>query len=370
MATITQAGEVVAGLRPCRKQFELIEFVVGPPNIIAYAAMNSLAEGQLNPNFSFPVVLCGGCGVGKTHLMLATRRSFARNFRLSKLEGPVYTTAENFANYFFESIREKKTDLFRRWARRAYCLFVDEIGFFKGKKATQDEFLETLEERLRKGLPTVCACNFPPVELGLSKPLESRLMGGSMIMVEPLDATVRRGLLNQLITKAESEGPWGEQVREYLSAKMNGDARGVIGVFNTIELIRRAKGLPVTTELVDKALVDCGLKKDELPELSLEKIERVVEEFFSLIAGGSHQLRSASRARAISYPRQLAMFLCKKLLPDLRLGEIGEYFGNRDHTTALAAIAKIERDRRKSETVKRDLEGLCQRLKVKYPFEN
>lgn len=367
MAEGSLVGAEAAKLLPTKTRPELSEFVVGSTNRMAHAALTALAEGAWQENQN-PIMLIGGYGVGKTHLMRAVVRKFLQTYRLT--EGVVYTTAENFGNLFITAVREKyqpKVPAFRRWSREAKLLLIDEVGFFKGKNGMQEEFVVVLDERLKHGRPTVCASNVKVKDLGLSPSLQSRLMGGLTVEVGPLTNEIRRGILDRLIDKAGQGAKWSNDIRCYLTERLDGDARAVIGVYNAVYLHSQSLGTIIDQKLVDKVLAVYGLG-ESLPELSLESIEKTVEEYFGLLSGGSHQLRSQSRSRDICHPRQVAMYLAKQIIPGLSLTEIGSHFGGRDHTTALAAIKRIDGERRKSQFVSRELGEICSKIGVKWPL--
>jgi chromosomal replication initiator protein len=342
-------------LPPNRRKPELGDFVTDDTSVLAVKVVEAMIGGNRQFN---PLGLIGGCGVGKTHLLRATRREWLRRFPQTVIR---YVTAEKFTNLFIEAVYDKgsKMGKFQRFFRMVDVLLVDELSFFTGKAKTQEEFLQTLDALLARNSQIVFAGNVHPRELNLPEALTSRLLGGLLLTINPLGLVTRRKLLDQLIERSENPSAWPTGVRELVVSRLDGDARTLIGVFNAVEAYQKLLGKGITEELV-KEILGRYCNQEAVPCLSLETIETAVEDYFDLYLVRG-QLRTKSRAATISHPRQVAMFLARQLIPGLTLTEIGDYFG-RDHTTVVNACKVIDGARPEHE-----LKAICSQLKAQWP---
>jgi chromosomal replication initiator protein len=311
---------------------ELSHFVVGGSNRLAHAAISAVANGETRYN---PISLVGGVGVGKTLLLTALRRHFHRHCPGKVV---VYMKMESFCNAFMRALRERKMEKFQDHFRRADLLFFDELDFLEGKPGTQGEFFSTIDTVLSRGNLVICASNTHPREIKMKESIISRLLGGLVVAVDPICLEVKRGLLSQLLVE---EGlSWSEAVQDLVLQHVDGDARGLIGVFDTIMAHQRLLGEDLNEDLVLRVLSSYRGGKVE-PRLSFEKIESVVEEYFGLFVG-QHLLRQAGRSGSVARARHIAMYLTHHLIPGLNLAEIGDYYC-REHTTVCYAIGTIDK---------------------------
>jgi len=335
----------------------LDNFVVGGTNRFAHAAILSVAEGSCQYN---PIILCGSCGVGKSHLLKGLRTALRIRGGLDYKNKVHLVSAEAFCNNFLEALRDKsrvKMDKFSGWYRGAECLIVEEITFFQGKTTTAEEFLSVADSLVGQGKLLLCSTNIHPRELKLSQSLVSRLLSGLVIKVEPLNLEMRRGLIERTIKDLGLGKVWNPEVGDYLANNLDGDARPLLGAINAIEAQYRLLGRKIDLTLAQEVL------SLQPKELSLEEIERAVEDHFGFCVHG--QLRSNSRQKDICHARQMVMYLAKELLPKLSLTDIGKYF-DRDHTTVLYACQTIEKMRRdKNGVVEKEVIRICSRLGLK-----
>lgn len=315
----------------------------------------SASEGVRQYN---PIILYGSCGVGKSHLLAGLKYALRRKVEIGKGKDNIHlVSAESFCNHFLEALRDKsriKMDKFYRWYRGAEFLIVEEITFFQGKASTAEEFLRVADHLVEKGKLLLCSTNVHPKELNLSAPLKSRLLGGLVIEIKPLNLGTRKSLIDRVIKEHGLVEVWSPEVGDYLAHNLDGDARPLLGAINQIEGQHRLLGRKIDLALAQEIL------SQEKKELNIEEVERIVGEYFGLLVGG--QLRSNSRQKDICHARQVAMYLAKELLPKLTLTDIGKHFG-RDHTTVLYSCQTVDRLRKKDSRVATEIEQICSRLR-------
>lgn len=309
------------------RRFTLETFVVGPCNSVAYAAARKVVEA---PGKAYnPLFLHGGVGLGKTHLLVAIANSISRG------RGAVeYLSAEAFTNKFLFALRNRSLDAFRARYRHARLLVIDDVHFLSNKPATQDEFLSTFNTLSREGAQIVMASDSHPKLIGkIKETLATRFLAG---MVARLDKPNYATRLEIVARKAAERGiPLPVEVAEFVARNLKNSVREIEGAVNTLAaysvLAKCRLDLPTASEVL-KGLIESGSRPVRLPE-----IEAVVSAYGGIAEG---QLRSASRSRSVSHARHLAMYLAREL-GGFSYGEIGNYFGGRNHSSVLPAVRKI-----------------------------
>ena len=309
---------------PRRQASRLDDFVVGPSNRMAHAAVElaSLRPGEMSP-----LVVHGPSGVGKTHLLEA---ACERVRETQPGATPVFLSAEQFTTAFLQSLHGGGLPGFRRTCRSADALVIDDLQFFVGKKATLLELQQTLDALLRQGRQVIFACDRELDALpDLGGDLLTRLRGGMVARVLPPDYDVRRGIVAGVFAKRGLSVP--DDVVHYVATSMTRHARELIGAVNRLEATSHMLGVPLSLGMAQEALAD--LVRSSGRSVRLADIERAVCKAFGIESGS---LQSARRARSSSHPRMLAMFLARKHT-QAALTEIGSYFGRRSHSTVIAA---------------------------------
>jgi chromosomal replication initiator protein len=308
----------------------LEDFVVGPCNRLAYqAAVNLLKDVDLAPRL---ITLFGPAGVGKTHLL----EGLYTALRQHAGEGPavLYLSAEDFTNRFLGSLNGNQMTGFRRQFRDAGALLVDKIHFLAGKKSSQEEFLHTLDTLGRLGRPVVVTSDKHPKCYAEAMPqLADRLIGGGCWPVDLPDPVTR---LNMLQAKSEAmKLPMTKDVMQYLADRMRGNVRELEGVLHTVRHYAQVHQEPVTLNLAREAIA--GQFPEQGKMTTLPQLELLVCKQLGLEPTRLHE---NTRARAVSYPRMLVMYLARRLA-GASYGEIGRFYGAKSHTTAIAAERKI-----------------------------
>jgi len=314
-----------ATVSPSRRQpLRLGDFVVGPSNRMAFAAVELAAA---RPGEMSPLVIHGPSGVGKTHLVEA---ACDRARELHPGATAVCLSAEQFTTAFLQSLHGGGLPGFRRTCRSADVLVIDDLQFFVGKKATLLELQQTLDALLRQGRQVIFACDRELDALpDLGADLLTRLRGGMVARLLPPDYDVRRGIVAAVCDKRGLVVT--DDVLHYVATSMTRHARELLGAINRLEATSHMLGLPVTLGMAQEALAD--LVRSSGRSVRLADIERAVCKAFGIESG---TLQSSRRARSASHPRMLAMFLARKHT-QAALTEIGGYFGRRSHSTVIAA---------------------------------
>jgi len=326
------AAPVEAAERPTldpRLTFE--RFVVDPSNRVAFNAARALAEPGV-PRFS-PLFLHSGTGLGKTHLMHAIGHAYlaavpdARVFLMS---------AERFMFEFVAAIRANDTHAFKTRLRGADLLMIDDLHFISGKKPTQDEFFHTINELTAAGKRLVITADRHPQGLDdVEARIVSRLAMGLVADIKTPDATLRRALLDHRLGELP-EVRLPEDVLELLAHKVTGSLREVEGALNRLVAYAQLTGEEINLEFAQATLGD--VLRGGTKRITIDEIQRAVSAHYDL---KPVDLVSARRAVVVARPRQIAMYLAKRLTTR-SLPEIGRKFGGRDHSTVIHAVRRIE----------------------------
>lgn len=295
------------------------DFVVGPGSRIAHAAALAVVEHP-RPGYS-PLVLYGGVGLGKTHLLLAIERGCARGGR-----NPLLVTAEDFTNDLVAAIRAHATESFREKYRAADMLLVDDIQFFVGKKSSREEFVHTLGALSSANRQVVLACDQPPERLSaLGSRLCSRLGAGLVVEISPPDASVRAEILRSKASVFAEAIP--EEVVSFLADNVGTQVRALEGALHRLVAHARVLGQPI-----DMASAADVIGRHELGLSGSPSSGRVIAAVASRFDLTPRELCGKSRSRRVTVPRQIAMQLLRET-GDRSLAEIGALMGGRDHST-------------------------------------
>lgn len=305
-------------------------FVEGRSNQMGRAAawQAALNPGERAHN---PLLLYGGTGLGKTHLMFAAGNEMRRINPRARI---LYLRSEEFYSAFFRSIQERTSDQFKRQFRQIDALLIDDIQFFAGKDRTQEEFFHTFNTLFDSKQQIIMTCDRYPREVeGLEPRLKSRLAWGLSVAIDPPDFETRAAIV---LAKARERGTQvPDDVAFLLAKKMHSNVRDLEGALNTLAARANFMGRAITVEFAQETLRD--LLRAQQQAISIANIQKVVADYYGLQI---KDLLSKRRTRSLARPRQVAMALSKELT-EHSLPEIGEAFAGRDHTTVLHACRQI-----------------------------
>ena len=310
--------------------FAFEQFVEGPNNDMAFAAAQAVAD--LPAEAYNPLFIHGGVGLGKTHLLKAVcQRILSRqpDFQI------VYVTCENFTNQFLEHVRGGDMKAFRGYYRDADMLVVDDIHFLSDKERSQEEFFHTFNELHQSKKQIVLSSDAPPAEIpGLTERLTSRFNWGVVCKVGPPSFETRVAILKAKAALRERKLP--DEVSLYLARRIDTNIRELEGALNNTFHAADLRRVPVSMAIAREVQDDPDVAPPA--RVTLQRIIEVVTDFYGVKVS---ELQSRRRHQSIAEPRQVCMFLARKLTK-LSLEEIGGHFGGRDHTTVMHSVQKIE----------------------------
>ncbi|MDT8409038.1 MAG: chromosomal replication initiator protein DnaA [Wenzhouxiangellaceae bacterium] len=312
------------------ERYRFSNFVLGKSNELGFAAAQQVAQ---NPGKAYnPLLLYGGTGLGKTHLLHAIGHELAANHREFKI---VYLHSEKFVSEMIQALRHTSIDAFKARYRTADCLLIDDIQFFAGKDRSQEEFFHTFNALLESRQQIILTCDRYPKEVeGIESRLRSRFGWGLSVPIEPPDFETRVAIL---MKKAVEAGlSLDESVAMLIARRMRSNVRDLEGALNSLIANARFSGRKIDETYTHEILRDVLAVHDR--QITLENIQKVVAGYYQLRVT---DLLSRRRTRNIARPRQMAMHLAKALTQH-SLPEIGDAFGGRDHTTVIHACRKIE----------------------------
>jgi len=311
------------------KSDQWTDFVTGASNQLAWTTVNMVLK---NPGSMTPVLIHGTHGTGKSHLASALAQRLRSQRRMKRV---VHITAEQFTNDFTEAIRGSGLPMLRRKYRDVDALIIDDVQFLIGKRATINELRHTLDNLLKAQRQVIFLSDRSLTELEpLGSDLVARLRGGLVAPLMPLDEEIRHRILRRDLAAAEVE--ISDDILLQISSRAIGDGRLLKGIAKRLQATAYCHEQSLTWDACWNAIYD--LVQATQPIVRLGDIERVVCEVFGL---EPHSLQSDRKTRSVSQPRMLAMFLARKYTP-AAYQEIGDYFGQRRHSTVISAEKTVE----------------------------
>ncbi|MCI9546948.1 MAG: chromosomal replication initiator protein DnaA [Lachnospiraceae bacterium] len=329
-------------------------FVVGSNNKFAHAA--SLAAAESPGEIYNPLFIYGGVGLGKTHLMHSIAHFVINASPQSRV---LYVTSEEFTNELIESIRNGNNTAmtkFREKYRNIDVLLIDDVQFIIGKESTQEEFFHTFNALHSAKKQIVISSDKPPKDMEiLEDRIRSRFEWGLIADISTPDYETRMAILRK---KEELDGyNLDEEVIKYIATNVKSNIRELEGALNKVMAFANLEKREVTLELAEQVLQDI-ISPDDKRAVTPEYIINVVSEHFDIPV---EDILSNKRSSRIVFPRQIAMYLCRDMT-DTALKMIGKHIGNRDHTTVMHGIEKIEKEMQKSPTTQNTIEILKKKI--------
>ena len=329
-------------------KYTFSNFVIGNNNKFAQAAAEAVVKA---PAAAYnPLFIYGGVGLGKTHLMHAIGNEILKNNPSLKV---LYVTSEQFINELVNSIKDAnyKNELFKNKYRNIDVLLIDDIQFIAGKKMGQEEFFHTFDTLYRNEKQIVISSDKPPKDIPLlEERLKSRFQWGILADIGMPDYETRLAILRK---KVQSENIIIEDfILATLAQKIDSNIREIEGALNKVVAYANLTHSPITIEIAEKAIVDHVLQNEKI--ISSDYIKEIVAKYFNI---SKEDLVSAKKSIDITYPRQIAMFLCRSEA-QLSFPKIGQDFGGRDHTTVMHAVNKIEKEIKQNTNTKLIVDSL------------
>jgi chromosomal replication initiator protein len=327
-------------------------FVVGSCNQFAHAAALAVAE---SPGKTYnPMYIYGGVGLGKTHLMHAAGHAIKERNRHLRV---AYISAEKFMNELINAIRYDKTQTFRDKYRSIDVLLMDDVQFMAGKERTQEEFFHTFNALHNDQKQIVITSDCPPREIPtLEERLHSRFEWGLIADIEPPDLETKVAILKR---KADLDGVnLPDEIAFFIASKVRSNIRELEGSLVRLVAISSLRGIPISKMLAQDAMKNI-VDSDQPENLTIERIAKTVASHYKLTI---EEIKSKNNSRQIAVPRQVAMYLCKRLTKH-SFPEIGREFGGKHHTTVMHSVEKIgeiiKEDRNFHRIVSELIDNLC-----------
>jgi chromosomal replication initiator protein len=361
-ATLTAAADDVeepaehagaTGAKGLNPHYIFDTFVVGTNSEFAHAA--SLAVAKSPARTYNPLFIHGGVGLGKTHLLQAIGHHLAASRRGTKV---AYVRSETFTNEFINAIQTNSLVKFRRRYRQADILLIDDIQFLAGKERSQEEFFHTFNSLFEGRKQIVLSSDQPPSEIAqLEQRLVSRFEWGLTAELQPPDMETRLAILRKKAAGLEVNLP--NHVLEYLAHRIKSNVRRLEGALLRVASFSSLSGRPLTDDSVEHVLRDI-LQEEARRAVSIDQVQRKVAEHYDVRLA---DMTSKRRPANIAFPRQIAMFISRRLTKS-SLQDIGEAFGGRDHGTVIHACKTVQVRMDKEESLRqvvRFLETALQR---------
>ena len=322
-------------------------FITGKSNNVAFLSAKKITSELSRYN---PLFIYGGVGLGKTHLINAI------GLALKDTSNVMFISAERFMYQFIKSIKKNEMVNFKDFFRKANVFIIDDIQFIRGKEGLQEEFFHTFNSLFDKSAQIIISSDRPPNRLDrVQDRIKSRLSGGLVVDIGVPDYDLKLNILKKKINEFQNsfhEYPnLSEDIIDYMAREPNLNIRELIGIFNRVVAFSKMNKKPLNVN-------DCKIILKDVHNnnkvISIDKIQNVTSNFFSI---NLQEMLSQRRSRPLARPRQIAMYLAKKLTTR-SLPEIGRKFANRDHTTVIHAVKTIEKLSQDNSLMKKNIEEI------------
>ena len=341
---VTEIKDSILNYNRLNSNLNFENFVQGKSNDIALSYSKKVCEHLSRYN---PLYICGGVGLGKTHLLNAI------GLTLQNDNNVMFISAERFMYHFIKSIKKNDMVNFKDFFRKSSIFIIDEIQFISGKESLQEEFFHTFNSLMDKGSQIIISADRAPTKLDrVQERMKSRLGGGLVVDIETPDLELKIKIIKKKIEEIQSQFKENinldNDVINYIASESKTNIRELIGVLNRVIAFSRVsnKTLSVT---------DCkNILKDvfnQIRVITVDKIQNVVSNYFNIPLS---EMLSQRRSRPLARPRQIAMYLAKKMTAR-SLPEIGRRFANRDHTTVIHAVKTISRLSEQDDEMKKNI---------------
>ena len=341
---VTEINDSILNYNRLNPNLNFDSFVQGKSNEIALSYSKKVCEHLSRYN---PLYLCGGVGLGKTHLLNAI------GMHLQNENNVMFISAERFMYHFIKSIKKNDMVNFKDFFRKSSVFIIDDIQFISGKESLQEEFFHTFDSLMSKGSQIVISSDRHPMKLNrVQDRIKSRLAGGLVVDIDTPDFDLKIKIIKKKINEIQNQFKENinleNEVINYIANESKTNIRELIGVLNRVIAFSRVNNKSLSIN-------DCkNILKDVLNQIkiiTIDKIQNTVSNFYNISLS---EMLSQRRSRPLARPRQIAMYLSKKMTTR-SLPEIGRRFANRDHTTVIHAVKTITRLSEQDDEMKKNI---------------
>ncbi len=338
-------------ISPLNPKYTFNTFVVGNSNRFAHAAC--YAVGEAPARAYNPLFIYGGVGLGKTHLMQAIGHRILFNNPSASVR---YVSSEQFTNELIGSIRDDSTPAFRNKYRNIDVLLIDDIQFLAGKERTQEEFFHTFNTLYETNKQVVISSDRPPRNIPtLEDRLRSRFEWGLITDIQIPDLETRIAILRKKAETDELNVPY--DILDYIANNIDSNIRELEGALIRVVAFATIHNISLNMETAIDALKEI-MPPPQPKKVTIECIQKEVCKYYGL---NINEMLSKKRNKQLVYPRQVAMFLCRKMT-DASFPLIGDQFGGRDHTTVMHGVEKIDKEAAENQELFSDLQKICKQI--------
>mgnify|MGYP001258389614 CR=1 FL=1 len=332
LSTVTEIKDSILNYNRLNPNLSFDSFIKGKSNDIAVSYSMKVCEHISRYN---PLYICGGVGLGKTHLLNAI------GLELQSNNNVMFISAERFMYHFIKSIKKNDMVNFKDFFRKSSVFIIDDIQFISGKESLQEEFFHTFNSLMDKGSQIIISSDRAPMKLDkVQDRIKSRLAGGLVVDIEAPDLELKIKIIKKKIEEVQSKFKenitLNDDVISYIANESKTNIRELIGILNRVIAFSRVHNKNLDISDCKKILKDVF---NQIRVITVDKIQNVVSNYFNIALS---EMLSQRRSRPLARPRQIAMYLAKKMTTR-SLPEIGRRFANRDHTTVIHAVKTITR---------------------------
>jgi chromosomal replication initiator protein len=347
LGKVTEIKDSILNYNRLNPNLSFDNFIQGQSNDIALSYSKKVCEHISRYN---PLYICGGVGLGKTHLLNAI------GLELQSENNVMFISAERFMYHFIKSIKKNDMVNFKDFFRKSSVFIIDDIQFIRGKESLQEEFFHTFNSLIDQGSQIIISSDRTPMKLDrVQERIKSRLAGGLVVDIDIPDLELKIKIIKKKILEIQDQFKeninLSDDVINYIANESKTNIRDLIGIMNRVIAFSRVHNKVLT-------ISDCkNILKDifsQIRVVTVDKIQNVVSNYFNIPLS---DMLSQRRSRPLARPRQLAMYLAKKLTTR-SLPEIGRRFANRDHTTVIHAVKTITRLSEQDDEMKKNVDQI------------
>ena len=341
---VTEIKDSILNYNRLNSNLNFDNFIQGKSNDIALSYSKKVCEHLSRYN---PLYVCGGVGLGKTHLLNAI------GLELQSENNVMFISAERFMYHFIKSIKKNDMMNFKDFFRRSSVFIIDDIQFLRGKESLQEEFFHTFNSLMDKGSQIIISADRTPMKLDrIQERIKSRLAGGLVVDIDVPDLELKISIIKKKIKDIEIQFKenihLSEEVINYIASECKTNIRELIGILNRVIAFSRVHNKELSVSDCKNILKDVF---NQIRIITVDKIQNTVSNYFNIPL---NEMLSQRRSRPLARPRQIAMYLAKKMTTR-SLPEIGRRFANRDHTTVIHAVKTINRLSEQDDEMKKNI---------------